>query len=98
MKSKLDTIMIDKKPYLNRKLLKSELAALLGVSKLDIARLLNERIGMNFFEFINYHRIKEFIELAKTEAFGHLTLFGIAQEAGFNSKTTFNKAFHTCPK
>ncbi|MFK7934913.1 MAG: helix-turn-helix domain-containing protein [Saprospiraceae bacterium] len=93
LKTRLDQLMEEQKPYLNRKLLKSELAEMLGVSNPDIARLLNERIGMNFFEYINYYRIKEFIQLAQSEKAQQLTLFGIAQEAGFNSKTTFNKSF-----
>ncbi|MBP2831126.1 AraC family transcriptional regulator [Aquimarina sp. U1-2] len=93
LKSQLDHLMIQRKPYLNRKLLKSELAEMLGVSNPEIARLLNERIGMNFFEYVNYYRIKEFIALAKTEDAKHITFYGLAQEAGFNSKTTFNKSF-----
>lgn len=93
LKEQLDKIMIDKKPYLNNKLLKTELAQLLGVNNPELARLLNENIGMNFFEYINYYRIKEFILLAKTEKAKQLTFFGLAQEAGFNSKTTFNKSF-----
>ncbi|WKN45117.1 helix-turn-helix domain-containing protein [Tunicatimonas pelagia] len=93
LKDRLEQLMAAKKPYLNRKLLKSELANLLGVSSPELARLLNERIGMNFFEYVNYYRIKEFIELAKTDRAQELTFFGLAQEAGFNSKTTFNKAF-----
>ena len=93
LKKQLEQLMEDKKPYLNRKLLKSELAEMLGVSNPEMARLLNERIGMNFFEYINYYRIKEFIALSQTEKAKHMTFFGLAQEAGFNSKTTFNKSF-----
>ena len=93
LQTKLDQLMAEKKPYLNRKLLKAELADMLGVSSPEIARLLNENIGMNFFEYINYYRIKEFVELAKTDKAKNLTFFGLAQEAGFNSKTTFNKSF-----
>ncbi len=93
LKLRLEQLMLEKKPYLNRKLLKAELAELLGVSSPELARLLNENIGMNFFEYVNYFRIKEFVALAKTERAQALTLFGLAQEAGFNSKTTFNKAF-----
>ncbi|MEM9258517.1 MAG: helix-turn-helix domain-containing protein [Bacteroidota bacterium] len=93
LKEKLDRLMLEQKPYLNRKLLKAELAELLGVSSPELARLLNENIGMNFFEYVNYFRIKEFVALARTERAQNLTLFGLAQEAGFNSKTTFNKAF-----
>lgn len=102
LKTQLEQLMEEKKPYLNSKLLKSELAEMLGVSNPEIARLLNESIGMNFFEFVNYYRIKEFVELAKTDKVKNLTFFGLAQEAGFNSKTTFNKAFkklmRTSPK
>lgn len=93
LKEKLDELMQEKKPYLNGKLLKADLAEMMGVSNPEIARLLNERIGMNFFEYVNYYRIKEFVELAKTDRAKNLTFFGLAQEAGFNSKTTFNKSF-----
>ncbi len=93
LKSRLDQLMEEKKPYLNRKLLKAELAEMLGISNPEMARLLNEKVGMNFFEYVNYYRIKEFIELAKTDKAKTLTFFGLAQEAGFNSKTTFNKSF-----
>jgi len=93
LKLQLDAIMVEKKPYLNNKLLKAELAELLGISNPELARLLNERIGMNFFEYVNYHRIHEFIALAKSEKAQQLTFFGLAQEAGFNSKATFYNAF-----
>ncbi len=93
LKEQLDNLMIEKKPYLNSKLLKGELADMLGVNNPELARLLNENIGMNFFEYVNYYRIKEFVALAKTEKAQQLTFFGLAQEAGFHSKTTFNKSF-----
>ncbi len=93
LKTELDILMEEKKPYLNNKLLKAELAEMLGVSNPELARLLNENIGMNFFEYVNYYRIREFVELAKNEKAKNLTFFGLAQEAGFNSKTTFNKSF-----
>ncbi|QTE23559.1 helix-turn-helix domain-containing protein [Polaribacter cellanae] len=93
LKEKLKHIMLSKKPYLNRKLLKTELAEIMGISNPELARLLNEKIGMNFFEFVNYYRIKEFIQLSETEEAKNLTFFGLAQEAGFNSKTTFHKSF-----
>ena len=93
LKLRLDQIMLDKKPYLSQKLLKAELAELLGISNPELARLLNESIGMNFFEYVNYYRIREFINLSKTDQARQLTFFGLAQKAGFNSKTTFNTSF-----
>ncbi len=93
LKEQLEELMLEKKPYLNNKLLKAQLAEMLGISNPELARLLNESIGMNFFEYINYYRIKEFVALAKTDKVKSLTFFGLAQEVGFNSKTTFNKSF-----
>ncbi len=93
LKEQLGSLMLEKKPYLNSKLLKAELAEMLGVNDPELARLLNENIGMNFFEYVNYYRIKEFVALAKTDKAQQLTFFGLAQEAGFHSKTTFNKSF-----
>lgn len=93
LKERLDQLMAERKPYLNRNLMKADLAEMLGVNNPEVARLLNESIGMNFFEYVNFYRIKEFVELAKTERAKNLTFFGLAQEAGFNSKTTFNKSF-----
>ena len=93
LKAKLDAYMEEKKPYLNKKLLKTELAEMIGLSNPELSRLLNEKIGMNFFEYINYYRIKEFILRSQAEDAAQLTFFGLAQDAGFNSKTTFNKAF-----
>jgi AraC-like DNA-binding protein len=93
LKEQLEDLMLKKKPYLNSKLLKRELAEMLGVNNPELARLLNENIGMNFFEYVNYYRIKEFVALSKTEKAKQLSFFGLAQEAGFHSKTTFNKSF-----
>ncbi len=93
LKEQLDQLMTEKKPYLNRHLVKADLAEMLGVNNPEIARLLNERMGMNFFEYINYYRIKEFVELAQSDKAKNLTFFALAQEAGFNSKTTFNASF-----
>ena len=93
LKEKLDQLMDEKKPYLNKELLKADLSDMLGIQNPEMARLLNERIGMNFFEYVNYYRIKEFVAIAQTDEASRLTFFGLAQEAGFKSKTTFNSSF-----
>ncbi len=93
LKLELEKIMEQKKPHLNTRLLKSELADMMGINAPELSRLLNERIGMSFFEYVNYHRIHEFIRLAKSPLIKQKTLQGLAQEAGFQSKSTFNKSF-----
>lgn len=93
IKMRLEQMMSEKKPFLNKKLLQAELAELMGVNRPELSRILNEGFGMNFFEFTNYYRIKEFIALVESNEFNNLTLMAIAEKAGFNSKSTFNKAF-----
>lgn len=93
LKLELEHIMDEQKPFLNQKLLKADLAKSMGISKPELARLLNERIGMSFFEFVNYYRIHEFVRLSALESAREYSFFGLAQEAGFNSKATFNKSF-----
>ena len=93
LKLRLEALMEQKKPYLNAKLMKSELAELMEINAPELSRLLNERVGMSFFEYVNYHRIHEFIRLAKTPLVQQRTLLALAQEAGFQSKSTFNKSF-----
>ncbi|WP_185152747.1 helix-turn-helix domain-containing protein [Fulvivirga aurantia] len=93
LKTQLETIMREKEPFLNPKLLKSELAEMMQINAPELSRLLNERIGMSFFEYVNYHRIHKFIALAKSPLIEKKTLLGLAQEAGFHSKSSFNKSF-----
>jgi AraC-like DNA-binding protein len=47
----------------------------------------------DFFEYVNVHRVQEFITLVNEGAYQHLSLVGIAEKADFNSKATFYKAF-----
>jgi AraC-like DNA-binding protein len=55
--------------------------------------LLNEKLGKNFNEFINFYRIEYFKKLALNSENSHISLIGLAYESGFNSKTVFNTYF-----
>jgi adenylate cyclase len=50
-------------------------------------------IGKNFSEFVNHFRVEAFKQFAKGPKNTRLTLFGLACESGFNSKTVFNTYF-----
>ena len=47
----------------------------------------------NFNDFINYYRVLAVQEKLKGGEHKRQTLLGIAYDAGFNSKATFNRAF-----
>ena len=93
LEKKLLQIMNNNKPFLNSTLTRQELATQLDIHPKDLSRVINERFGVNFFDFINRYRIEEFKRLVHQKTHQHLSILGIAFEAGFNSKTTFNTAF-----
>jgi AraC-like DNA-binding protein len=81
------------KPYLKGDLKAAELAESLNISTSHLSQVLNQKQGQNFFEFINQYRVKAVQEKMKDPAHHHLTILGIAYDAGFNSKTSFNQLF-----
>jgi ABC-type antimicrobial peptide transport system permease subunit/AraC-like DNA-binding protein len=69
------------------------LAEALDVHPNELSRIINMALGKNFNDFINEYRIREVIHKMQDPAYDRITLLGIAFDAGFNSKTTFNRAF-----
>jgi AraC-like DNA-binding protein len=61
-----------------------------GVSENRISQVLNVRVGMGFYDFVNYWRIKMACEKLKTT---NESLLDITYAVGFNSRSTFNLAF-----
>ncbi|TPE42948.1 helix-turn-helix domain-containing protein [Pontibacter mangrovi] len=85
--------MQEQKPYRNSDLTIQELAEAMGMAKHHLSRVINERLGKNFFEFVNEYRVNEAKRLLVHPDFSHYTTLAIAMEAGFNSKATFNAVF-----
>lgn len=81
------------KPYLQAKISLSELAASLAMSPHHLSQLLNEQLQQSFFEFINQYRVNAFKEALLHPPNKHLTLLAIAEDCGFNSKSSFNRIF-----
>ncbi len=89
---KLTTLLEQEKPYKNPELSVNSIAQLLDVKPHVATKVMTQGLGTSFFELINSYRIKEFIKLV-TEDNSNPTFLAVAYEVGFNSKTTFNKAF-----
>lgn len=91
--SKIQHFMSIEKPYMDANLTLPELAAKLEIPSHYLSRVINEKLGLNFFDFINKYRIEEVkVKIANPE-FNHLSLLGIAFESGFNTKSAFNRVF-----
>jgi AraC-like DNA-binding protein len=89
----LKDYMTQEKPFLNGELTASELADELKISRHQLSQILNDQLGLNFYDFINNYRVEEFKSRLKLSENNNLTLLGIAYDSGFNSKTTFNTIF-----
>jgi len=90
---KLETAMRTDKLYRDNDLRLDKLAGILGVSKHHLSQVINQQTGMNFFEYINHHRIEEAKQLLSATSKKELNIIEIAYEVGFNNKVSFNTAF-----
>lgn len=59
----------------------------------QISRVINQGFSMNFNDFINQHRVEAVKQRLAGGDHQQFTILSIALECGFNSKTTFNRAF-----
>jgi AraC-like DNA-binding protein len=92
-KTKLSKLMQTQKPYLQPDLTLSDLAGLLKTNTSIVSQVINAGFSKNFNDFINGFRVDDYLEKVATPQYKHLTLLAVAFECGFNSKTTFNRAF-----
>lgn len=86
-------LMQTEKPYLEPKLSLTQLAERLGVLPNHLSQIINQYEEKNFYDFVNSYRVEEFIDLAKKDTDKNFNLLGLAFEAGFNSKSSFNQVF-----
>ena len=90
---KLQTAMLIDKLYHDSDLRLEKLAQSLNVSRHHLSQVINEQTGMNFFEYINHHRIGEAKHLLSATSKKELNIIDVAYEVGFNNKVSFNTAF-----
>jgi AraC-like DNA-binding protein len=84
-------LMKVEKPFRDCELSLSELASRLNTQPNHLSQVINEREGKNFYDYINTLRIEEFKRLASMPESRKYTLLALAQECGFNSKSSFNR-------
>ncbi len=65
----------------------------IGITKSQLSDFFKTYYKSGFTEQINYWRLEEFKKSINDEKLAHLDLLGLAHEAGFNSKATFNRYF-----
>lgn len=91
--TRLKAHMEEKKPYLDPELTLTSLAKDLCITRSQLSQVINSGIGNNFYDFINKYRVEEVKRLMTDPQKNHFSLLGVALEAGFKSKSTFNLIF-----
>jgi AraC-like DNA-binding protein len=92
IRTNLENMMENQKPYLDSELNLIKLAEMLSVSTHHLSYVINTGFGKNFFQYVNEFRVEHAKKLLK-EPNSKLSILGIAYESGFNSKTSFNTTF-----
>ncbi|HOR45408.1 MAG TPA: helix-turn-helix domain-containing protein [Spirochaetota bacterium] len=90
---RLKDIMENEKLYLKNDLSLTKLSELLDLTPHQLSEILNKEMNLNFNIFINRYRIEEAKRILITDKYQ--TILHIALNSGFNSKTAFNKSFHS---
>lgn len=93
IRNSLIRYMTEEKPFLNPELKQADVAAVLNFSVHEISQVLNTQIQLNFSDFVNSYRIEEVKERIASGKYTKYTVSAIAEQCGFNSKTTFYRAF-----
>jgi len=86
-------LMEEEKLYLNPDITLKIVSTVSGYSKTEVSQCINSVFDKNFSQFINEYRIKAVCEALEAGEHNRFSLLGIAMNAGFNSKATFNRVF-----
>ena len=90
---RLSRLLTDEKPYVASDLSLPKLAARVGTSPHRLSQLMNDRLGLTFFDWLATHRIAEAQHLLNDPATAHLKIDEIAERVGYNSPSAFHTAF-----
>lgn len=92
-KERLENLVYQKRLYENPALTLVNLSEALSTTPKQVSQVINQGFEVNFNDYINNHRIQAVIEKLKNNEHRSKTILALALECGFNSKSTFNRAF-----
>lgn len=90
---RLQDMMTVQQAFRESELSLTDLAERLDTHPNYLSQIINERTGRNFYDYVNAMRVEAFLKTASEPKNRQYTLFALALECGFNSKTAFNRYF-----
>lgn len=79
--------------YLDGNLNLRTLSEKVNIKERELSKLIKTHTNKNFYHFVNQFRVQQFKKLLTSPKAAQLSLLGLAQEAGFSSKSTFYTVF-----
>jgi AraC-like DNA-binding protein len=92
IKKRLENTLINKKICLEPNITLSDLAKEITIHPKYLSQVINECYQQSFYDFVNLRRIEE-AKLLLADKKQNLTIQEVFYDVGFNSKSSFNKAF-----
>ncbi len=93
LQKRLKEIVKIEKPYLLHDLTLTHLAQSIGTTDKKLSMLLNRKMMMPFYDYINKHRVETIKEKLASSDYDNYSLIGIAYDSGFKSKSSFYRTF-----
>ncbi|MCP4157221.1 MAG: helix-turn-helix domain-containing protein [bacterium] len=90
---KLKALMDIQKLYQDDNLSLKDLANKLHVTSHFLSQLLNDQLGVSFFDMVNGYRVEEVKERLSDPEDANTPVLTIAYDAGFSQKSSFNRYF-----
>lgn len=91
IEQRLNTLMLEKKRYLEHDLSLSDLAASVKCTPSQLSQTINQQLNCNFNDYINQFRIEWAAKVLLEQP--NKAILDIGLESGFGSKATFNSQF-----
>lgn len=90
---KLCNLMENERLYTEPQLNRERMAEILGTNRTYLTKMIKEKTGMNYLQFVNSYRINEAIRILSDKEKASYPLKQIWSDLGFSSPSTFFKLF-----
>lgn len=90
---KLLQIMETEKLYTDCELSLQKVAEKISIPPHHLSQIINERLNQSFSDFVNSYRVEEVKKNLLEPRKKHYSILAIAEDSGFNSKSSFNSVF-----
>jgi AraC-like DNA-binding protein len=91
--TKIDSLIKNEKLFHESNLSINDLSKASGIIEKVVSKCINLHSGKNFNQYINTYRVEEAKNLLGKEEYQNMSMEGIGESAGFNSRATFYATF-----